>query len=949
MSFGRELQDFVAAFQAGNKMGMGWKELDLKRQDLAERRDHNLATDSRDLIRTQRLLKEKDGTPLFTNPAFKGSPDDATDGGSNGDEATRGRMAPNAVRALAMRHAKDLGYEGVVPRDGAKYGIKTGSLEEWGNFWTGLAKHESGLHNGTVGDVGQFDGGSRGQLQLSYADAQSYGLNGGKAFTPEQLADPDTNIRAGLSIGRALLDKYGSIEGGLGKYWGPISREGWTPGRGRDSDLPWQSWTAQQAADGQSTQAFADGGLVEDDEDAAGYEEPEGLEPGDAPDDAGDAPSAIPIPRPKPPVPQGAEIKAPTPQGGAPAAQGEDDGFGSLGNALDGGIRFLQDHFKLPKPGAVPDDPRRAGINEGYRRLLSGEGAATDEEAAAVRKAVDPNLSYNDSIANIAGLSRVWNYYVSKGDVEGARRAAAALMQHTRIKSIQLGNAALNAKTPEERARFVAKGYDQIPDGRHVEVEPGKNGTGTFRQIDTRTGKVVSEGQYTPEQLIAAANKLRDGTAYWQLVIQSAGEKLPKDTSDPGAEEYLRSVERGGNGGAIPQDAPQEAPQGVRAAPPPQMARPAAAGTTPAAPQGDSPAPVQALPVSPPTQASGDDPEPQPPQLSSIRTREGQQRAALAYRYAHDQWRARQDKRENAPSDDYIRAIPDDQGTEPRAPTSAELTKMTPAGRQQAIIAYQMRHKQWEDANAKTKDAVSDGYIGGLGKDPNVEPAEPSMADLAKMTPAGREQALRMYDQARKSWEKQHPAPEGHDLKDRGQAVKMVDEAFDDWNAARTQLDDGGKPVAGSETLNDQQRKVRTNIGSHVLLSNGSMSPGDALDAAHELLRVDPEMPDRKPWTHAELAKNGSLAVTLEDGRKVVLDQNGAAALHRERSIVVKKARDALTKKTEAEKKRAEWIAGGGTLGAIKRGAERFVGKGPTNAPASAIEAPSSDYAPNFD
>lgn len=168
-----------------------------------------------------------------------------------------GRMAPDDVRTIMLNEVKRQGLVGMVPSDGARYGIKTGSAAEWANLFTGLAKHESGLDNRTVGDVGQFAGGSRGLLQLSYSDAQTYGFNAGKPFTPEQLADPAFNAAAGIAIAKSLIAKNGTIQGGMGKYWGPISKEGWVPGQGRDRGLPWQQWGAEVASG--PTRAAADG------------------------------------------------------------------------------------------------------------------------------------------------------------------------------------------------------------------------------------------------------------------------------------------------------------------------------------------------------------------------------------------------------------------------------------------------------------------------------------------------------------------------------------------------------------------------------------------------------------------------------------------------------------------------------------------------------------------
>lgn len=153
----------------------------------------------------------------------------------------RGNVNPNDMRNYVASKISQSTLNGFVPADGEKYGITTGSAAEWANLITGLAYHESGLNTHNVGDIGQFGSGSRGLLQLSVNDSLTYGLNDGQPFTHEQLADPTTNTDAALKIIETLVKKNGMIKD-VGKYYGPISREGWTPGNGRDKDLPWTEW-----------------------------------------------------------------------------------------------------------------------------------------------------------------------------------------------------------------------------------------------------------------------------------------------------------------------------------------------------------------------------------------------------------------------------------------------------------------------------------------------------------------------------------------------------------------------------------------------------------------------------------------------------------------------------------------------------------------------------------
>ncbi len=138
---------------------------------------------------------------------------------------SRGKVSPADLKAYIQQKISSSKLNGFKPRDGAAYGVD-GSPGSWANFMTKLCQKESDFKSGTVGDVGQFRGGSRGLFQLSYDDAKNYKLNGGRPFTAQQLADPKTNVDAAIAIMESLVTKNGSIQGGAGKYWGPIKR-GW--------------------------------------------------------------------------------------------------------------------------------------------------------------------------------------------------------------------------------------------------------------------------------------------------------------------------------------------------------------------------------------------------------------------------------------------------------------------------------------------------------------------------------------------------------------------------------------------------------------------------------------------------------------------------------------------------------------------------------------------------
>ena len=195
-------------------------------------------------------------------------------GGGGGDEnvnklaaeaGERGRaaraahkpMAERDVFLLAQKEAVDAGLVGKVPSDGAKYGIKTGSKEEWAHFFTKLADRESSYKPWTRNDKDQ--GGSQGLLQVSRLDNKRYQLGVPNADTDESLHDPVTGMRVGVKLFSKQMDKWGNrIE--ATKSWAPINKRNFKPGTYAGPVTPTTTTTGNTATTPSATTSSGDGG-----------------------------------------------------------------------------------------------------------------------------------------------------------------------------------------------------------------------------------------------------------------------------------------------------------------------------------------------------------------------------------------------------------------------------------------------------------------------------------------------------------------------------------------------------------------------------------------------------------------------------------------------------------------------------------------------------------------
>ena len=506
MSFAGEMKDFLTAYKTVQTVKQGkernailrdrneaWEAMQGRSLDLAEGKERDRKADDTDFeTRRQAALTRQRGGPVAA-PTGPGA-------SVNGLEAAR--------RAIAKVESDGSGgYAAIGPRtkrgDRAygKYQVMGANIPQWTKQALGKSMTPAQFRANPEAQEKVFDHIYGGYLKKygNLKDASAMWFSG-KPFAGNTRSD-----------GYNTVPQY--VEKVMRAAGGPATGLGRPQPARRTSALPTVTPPPQMPEDGapredddfpEEVGSYAEGGLVDDT-----FEEG-GAAPGPyfARDQEITKRTALPAPAQAASAPEGQ-----APQGQPPAAPQS----GGLTSAIADGLKYIQSALGMSQ-GAIqgPD-------NNGARRLAAGEGSFTPQEYGEIRKTVDPGGEMDDAMANIRALEEVHTHYLNKGDHRRAAAAAASLIQFTAKQSQFIANMALKENDPVKRAQLVAKAYGFVPDGNTVEVQARPDGTGMFIQKDAKTGKVISEGPYTPQQLAAAAMGLQNGTVFWDMMTSAAG------------------------------------------------------------------------------------------------------------------------------------------------------------------------------------------------------------------------------------------------------------------------------------------------------------------------------------------------------------------------------------------------------------------------------------------
>lgn len=165
---------------------------------------------------------------------------------------------------------------------------------------------------------------------------------------------------------------------------------------------------------------------------------------------------------------------------------------------------------------------RRQGSRSAY---LARSGASSHEEMEAVRNAIDPQKRLTDSQRNMAALAHVYKWNLERGDPEGAKRAAASMLQyygHMADRYSALAKVAAESGNVDATVQNLLKMHANVPDGMDLRVVKTPTGI-AYTYQDEATGKVYEKGIASPDQIVQFATK--GLVSMESLITQAAGHR----------------------------------------------------------------------------------------------------------------------------------------------------------------------------------------------------------------------------------------------------------------------------------------------------------------------------------------------------------------------------------------------------------------------------------------
>lgn len=197
---------------------------------------------------------------------------------------------------------------------------------------------------------------------------------------------------------------------------------------------------------------------------------------------------------------------------------------GGIFEAVDAGLRWISDTIGASGTrntgGAVPEraEPNTAAF-------ARNEGRPTPQELQEIDSAIDPRGELSPAERSVARLYGAYNYYLARNEPQKAREAAASILMHTRDFTMRAGAIAQAQWERGEREaamRTIIRAYDEIPDGRRLEIAP--QGEGAMLTLWDDQGRPTPLGMASVDDFMRITTGMQNGSVWLQ---QMAGMTRP--------------------------------------------------------------------------------------------------------------------------------------------------------------------------------------------------------------------------------------------------------------------------------------------------------------------------------------------------------------------------------------------------------------------------------------
>lgn len=166
-----------------------------------------------------------------------------------------------------------------------------------------------------------------------------------------------------------------------------------------------------------------------------------------------------------------------------------------------------------------------AGSYHRTRRSVTAD-AIDPRQMEAVFKSIDPQGKMSVGERGMAAFGHVYSYLLSKGDIQGAQKAASGMLNYYNIQSNKwraMSRAAAENGDLNGTIKALVRSYENIPDGMDINVVKQGDKLG-FEFKDAQSGKTMRKFVASPDEILNAATH---GTlpSFEDLIVQSAGRR----------------------------------------------------------------------------------------------------------------------------------------------------------------------------------------------------------------------------------------------------------------------------------------------------------------------------------------------------------------------------------------------------------------------------------------